>query len=132
MDCSTPGFPEFVLHQLLGLLKLTSIELVMPSNHLITFHPLSLLLLLLPRSKVFSKESILCLGWSKSEASASPSVVNILWKEYSGLISCRMEGWISCCSRNSQEFCPILQFKSINSLALSFLYVPALTSIHNS
>ena len=65
MDCSTPGFPEVVLHQLPGLVKLTSIELVMPYKNLITFHPLFLLLLLLPRSKVFSKESILCIGWPK-------------------------------------------------------------------
>ena len=41
MDCSTPGFP--VHHQLLGLLKVMSIESVMPSNHLILYHPLLLL-----------------------------------------------------------------------------------------
>ena len=36
-----------------------------------------------------------------------------------------------CCPRDSQEFSPTPQFKSINSLALSFLYTPALTSIHD-
>ena len=41
VDCSTPGFP--VLHHLPELLKLMSIESVMPSNHLILCHPLLLL-----------------------------------------------------------------------------------------
>ena len=40
-------------------------------------------------------------------------------------------GWISLQSRDSQESSPTPQFKSINSLALSFLYSPALTSIHD-
>ena len=40
-------------------------------------------------------------------------------------------GWISLLSRASQEFAPTPQFKSINSLALSFLYSPTLTSIHD-
>ena len=38
---------------------------------------------------------------------------------------------ISLLSKDSQEFSPTLQFKSINSLALSFLYSPTLTSIHD-
>ena len=46
MDCSTPGFP--VLHHLLSLLKLISIESVMPSNHLILCWPLFLLLSIFP------------------------------------------------------------------------------------
>ena len=63
MDCSLPGFP--VHHDLPGLLKLMSIESVMPSNHLI----LCCLLLLLPSIfhsiEVFSKESALCIRWPK-------------------------------------------------------------------
>ena len=53
--------------------------------------------------------------------------------EYSGLISFRMD-WLDLlesCPRDSQESSPTPQFKSINSLALSSLYSPALTSIHN-
>ena len=57
MDYSTPGFP--VLHYLLELLKLTSIESVMPSNHLILCHPLLFLPSVLPSIKVFSNESAL-------------------------------------------------------------------------
>ena len=51
MDCSTPGFS--VLHHLLGLLKLMSIELVMPSNHLILCRPLLLLPSVFPSISVF-------------------------------------------------------------------------------
>ena len=55
MDCSTAGLP--VHHQLLEfLLKLMSIELVMPSNHLIC-HPLLLLPSVFPNIRVFSNES---------------------------------------------------------------------------
>ena len=60
MNCSTPGLP--VHHQLLGLPKLMSIELVMPSNHLILCHPLLLLSSIFPSIRVFSKESVLCKG----------------------------------------------------------------------
>ena len=51
MDCSMPGFP--VHHQLQSLLKLMSIELVMPSNHLIFCHPLLLLPSIFPSIRVF-------------------------------------------------------------------------------
>ena len=72
------------------LLKLMSIELVMPSNHLILCHPLLLLPLIFPSIKVFSSESILLNGWPKYWSfsfSISPS------NEYSGLISFRMD-WL--------------------------------------
>ena len=84
MDCSTPGFP--VLHYLLDLLKLMSIELVMPSNHLILCHPLLLLSLVFPSIRVFSNESTLRFRWPKYWSfSISPS------NEYSGLISFRID-----------------------------------------
>ena len=88
MDCSTPGFP--VHHQLQNLLKLTFIESVMPSNHLILCHPLLLLPSIFPSIRVFSNESVLCIRWPKywsSSFSISPS------NEYSGLISFRMD-WL--------------------------------------
>ena len=56
------------------------------------------------------------------QLSISPS------NEYSGLISFRTD-WSPCSPRDSQESSPTPQFKSINSLALSFLYSPTLTSI---
>ena len=62
-DCSTPGFP--VLHCLLSLLKLISIESVMPSNHLTLCHPLLLLSSIFPSIRVFSNESADRIRWSK-------------------------------------------------------------------
>ena len=73
-----------------SLLKFISIELVMPSNHLILCHPLLLLSLIFPRITVFSNESVLCIRWPKYWSfsfSISPS------NEYSGLISFRMD-WL--------------------------------------
>ena len=73
-----------------SLLKLMSIELVMPSNHLILCRALLLLPSILPNIRVFSNESVLRIRWSKSWSfifSISPS------NEYSGLISFRMN-WL--------------------------------------
>ena len=61
MDCSMPGFP--VLHYL--LLKLMSIESMIPSNHLILCRPLLLLPSLFPSIRVFSKESAFHIRWPK-------------------------------------------------------------------
>ena len=71
-----------------SLLKLMSIELVMPSNHLIFCHPLLLLPSIFPRIRVFSNESALPRSWPKDwcfSFSISPS------NEYSGLISFRID-----------------------------------------
>ena len=110
-----------------SLLKLMSIESVMPSNHLILCHPLLLLPSILPNIRVFSNESVLCIRWPKYwRFSISPS------NEYSGLISVRMD-WLDLLAvqgTDSQESSPTPQFKSINSSVLSFLYSTALTSIH--
>ena len=88
MHCSTPGLP--VHHQLPDLLKLMSIDSVMPSNHLILCRPLLLPHPILPSIKVFSNESALRIRgpkyWSFS-FSISP------FNEYSGLISFRMD-WL--------------------------------------
>ena len=67
-----------------SLLKLKSIESVMPSNHLILHHPLLLLPSIFPRTRVFSNESALCIRWPKYWSfSFSMSPFN----ENSGLIS---------------------------------------------
>ena len=69
-----------------SLLKLKSIELVMPSNHLILFRPLLLLPSIFPSIGVFSNESVLRIKWPKYWSfSICPS------NEYSGLISCRTD-----------------------------------------
>ena len=71
-----------------SLLKLMSIESVMPSNHLILCHPLLLLLSILPSIKIVSAESVLHTRWPKYWSfSFSISLSN----EYSGLISLRMD-----------------------------------------
>ena len=110
-----------------SLLKLMSIQSVMPSNHLILYCPLLLLPSILPRTRVFSKESVICTSWPKywSFSFISPS------NEYSGLISFRMD-WLDLLSvQGTQESSPTPQVKSINSSAFSFLYSPTLTSIHD-
>ena len=112
-----------------SLLKLMSIELVMPSNHLILYRSLLLLPSIFPSIKVFSNESVLHIRWPKYW-SFSFSISHS--KEYSGLISFRMD-WIGypCSPRDSQESSLTPQFKSVNSSVLSFLHSPTLTSIHD-
>ena len=73
-----------------SLLKLMSIELVIPSNHLILCRPLLLLPSIFPRVRVFANKSDLCIRWPKywsSSFSSSPS------NEHSGMISFRMD-WV--------------------------------------
>ena len=110
-----------------SLLRLMSIESVMPSNHLILCHPLLLLPSIFPNIRVFSNESVLHIRWPKYWSlsfSISPS------NEHPGLIF-RMD-WLDLFAvQGTQEFSPTLQFKSINSSMLSLLYGPTLTSIHD-
>ena len=73
-----------------NLLKLMSIKLVMPSNHLILCQPLLLPPSIFPSVRVFSKESVICIRWPKYWSfrfSISPS------NEYSGLVSSRID-WL--------------------------------------
>ena len=106
-----------------SLPKLMYIESVMPSNYLILCCPLLLPTSIFPNTRVFSNESVLCSRWPKySSFSISPS------NEYSGLISFRID-WLDLLAVQGTLKMP--QFKSINSSALSFLYSPTLTSIHD-
>ena len=82
------AFLSFTIFQ--SLLKIISIESVMPSNHLVFCFPLLLLPSIFPNIRVFSNESALCIRWPKYWSftfSISPS------SEYSGLISFRMD-WL--------------------------------------
>ena len=90
MNCSTPGLP--VHHHSRGLPKLMSIELVMPSNHLILCNPLLLLPSIFPRIRVFSNESALCIRWPRIGVSASTSVLPVNTQDWSPL---RWTAWIS-------------------------------------
>ena len=108
-----------------NLLKLTSIRSVMSSSHLILCHSLLLPPLIFASIRVFSNESVLPIRWPEYWSFSfriSPS------NEHSGLISFRMD-WLDLLAvQGTQEPSPTPQFKSINSLALSFLYGP--THIH--
>ena len=92
-----------------SLLKFISIELVMPSNHLILCCPLLLLPSILHSIRVFSNELALCIRWPKYwrfSFSICPS------NEYSGLISFSID-WYSC-PRDSQDMCTTNHSESYN------------------
>ena len=101
-----------------SLLKSMSIESVMLSNHLIFCCPLLLLPSIVPRIRVSSSESALHIRWPKWSFIFSISPSN----KYSRLISFSID-WF--------DLCAVQVFKSISSLALSLLYGPTLTSVHD-
>ena len=113
-----------------SLLKLMSIKSVMPSNHLILCCPLLLLPSIFPSIRGFSKELALHIRWPRYWSlgfSISPS------KEYSALLSFTID-WFDLSvvqGTLSWESSPTPQFKRISFSALSFLYSPPLTSIHD-
>ena len=110
-------------------LRLTSIELVMPSSHLILCRSLLLLPPIPPSIRVFSNESTLCMRW--------PKYWRFSFKHHSFQSNPRddllQNGLVGspCSPRDSQVSSPTPQFKSINSSALSLLHNPTLTSIHD-
>ena len=110
-------------------LKLMCIESVMPSSHLILCHPLLLLLPPFPPSiRVFSNASTLHMRWPKYWSfsfSISPS------DEYSGLISFRIDWFDLLAVQGTLRVSSNTMFKSIKSLALSFLHSPTLTSVRD-
>ena len=126
MDCAHQASLSITNSQ--SLLKLMSIELVMPSNHLILCRPLLLLSPIPPSIKVFSNESALHIWWPKYWSfsfNISPS------NEHPGLISFQMD-WLDLLAvQGTLESSPTPRFKSINSAALSFLHSPTLTFIHD-
>ena len=111
-----------------SLLKLTSSELMMPSNqHLILCCSLLLLPTILRSIRVFSNESALRIRspkyWSFKFTISPPN-------EHSGLISFRID-WFDILAVQGTLKTLTPQFKSTNSLALSFLYIPTLIPIHD-
>ena len=105
-----------------------SIELVMPSNHLILCRPLLLLPSIFPSLRLFSNESALCTRWPKYWSfsfNISPS------NEHPGLISFRMDWLDLLLSKGLSRVFSNTTVQSINSLALGFLYSPTLKSIHD-
>ena len=127
MGCSTSGFPVFTISW--SLLKLMSIESVMPSNHLILCCPLLLTPSIFPSLRVFSNESVLRIRWPKYcsfSFSISPS------NEYSGLISFRIDWFDLLAVQRTLKF--LLQHHNVKASILwcsSLLYGPVLTSVHD-
>ena len=108
--------------------KPMSIELVMPSSHLILCGPLLLLPLIPPSIRVFSNESTLCTRWPKYWSfsfSISPS------NEHPGLVSFRMD-WLDLLAVQGTLKC-LRQYHSLKAsiLRCSSLHSPTLTSIHD-
>ena len=91
MDCSTPVLP--VHHELWSLLKLITIEFVMPSNHLSLCHPLLLLPSSFPASGSFQMSQFFASGGQSTGLSALASV--LLMYMQAGLISFSMD-WLDC------------------------------------
>ena len=111
-----------------SLLKLMSIESMMPSNHLILCHPLLLLPSIIPSFRVFTTSYFFISSGHNIGASASASVLPMNIQEWMPL---GWTGWISLKSKGLSRVFSNITVQNINSSALSFLYSPTLTSIHN-
>ena len=115
-----------------SLLKFMSIESVMSYNHLILCHPLLLLPSIFPKIRVFSNESATsALHQVAKVLELQPQHQSLQWILRIDFLQDRLVR-SPCSPRDSQVSSPTPQFKSINSLVLSLLYGPTLTSIHDS
>ena len=131
MDCSTPGLSSITNSW--SLLKLMSIESVLPSNHLI-LHP--------------TISSLSPPAFNLSQHQGLFKWVSSFWYQVAKVLEFQLQHqsfqWIfrtdflqdglvgsPCSPRDSQESSPAPQFKGINSLGLSFLYSLTLTSTHD-
>ena len=117
MNCSTPGLPLEAITNSQSLLKLMSIESVMPHNHLILCHPLLLPPSIFPSIRIFSNESVLCIKWPNYWSFSfgiSPS------NEYSGLISFSMD-WLDLLAVQGtlKSLLQLCTFESTSSSVLS-------------
>ena len=109
-------------------LRLTSIESVIPSSHLILCRPLLLLPPIASSIRVFSNESTLHMRWPKYW-SFSFSIIPS--KKIPGQISFRMDWWLSLQSKGLSRVLSNTTVQKHQFLALSLLYGPTLTSIHD-
>ena len=124
--CSTPGFPSFTISR--SFLKSMSVESVMPSNHLTLCHHLLFLPSIFPGVRVFPMSRLFASGGWNIGASASASVLPMNIQCWFPL---GLTGLISLLSQDSHESSSAPQFESIISSALSLLYDPTLTSVHD-
>ena len=110
------------------LLKFMSIKSVMLSNHLILFCSLLLCLQSFPSSEPFAMSQLFTSGGQSLGASVSATALPMNIQDS---FSLGLTGLISCNPRDSEESSPAPRFESNNSLVLSLLYDPTLTSICN-
>ena len=126
MDCNTPDLLSITNSQ--SLLKLMSMESVMPSNHLILCHPLLLLPSIFRSISVFSNESVLHIRWPKYWSfsfNISPS------NGHPGLVSFRMDwldflvvqGTLKCLLQHHSSNASILQCSAFFIVQLSHPYL---------
>ena len=111
-----------------SLLKLKSIDLVMPSNHLIVCCPLLLLPSVFPSIRVFPMSWLFVSGGQRIGVLASASVLPMNIQDWFPL---GLTDWSTCNPRDSQQSSPAPQYESIISSVLSLLYGPSLTSIQD-
>ena len=111
-----------------SLLKLVSIELVMPSNHLILCCPLLLLPSIFSTIRVFSMSLLFISGDQSIRASVSASVLPM---NIQGWLPLQLTGLISLQSKGLSRVFSSTTFESINSLAPSLLYGLTIISIHD-
>ena len=126
--CSAACQASLSLTNSWSLLKLMSIQSMMPSNHLILCHPFLLLPSLFPSIRVFSNESVLPIRWPNCWSfsfSISPS------SEYSGLISFRMD-WLGLLAVQGTLKCLLQHHSSKASVLLhSAYFIVQISSIHD-
>ena len=124
MDCSTPDFS--VLHYLSPGGCSNSCLLSRWSHPTVSSSVSSC-----PQSFLSSDSSKSWLCPSVGQGIGASASASVLPMNIQGWFPIDWLVWSSCCPRDSQESSPALEFKSINSLALSLLYVPNLTSTHD-
>ena len=108
--------------------RLTSIESVMPSSHLILCRPLLLLPPIPPSIRVFPVSQLFAWGGQSTGVSA---LASFLPEKSQGWSPSKWTDWISLQSKGLSRVFPTPQFKGINSTVLSLLHSPTLTSIHD-
>ena len=110
-----------------NLLRLMSIALVMPSNHLVFCYPLLFLPSIFPSIRVFSNESALCITWPSIEASASVLTMNL--QDWFSLVLARLT---SLPSKRLSRIFSNTTVRKHQFFGLSLLYDPTLTSVHTT
>ena len=125
MDCSTPGFPYFIISQ--SLLKLMSVESVMPSNHLILCHPL--FLSCLQSFPPLGSFPLSCLFVSGDQSTGASALTSILSMNIQGWFPLGLMALISLLSRGLSRVFSSTTVRKHQLFSAQTFYGPTLTSI---